>query len=253
MVIVNSLSMRANYKGIPINTSKNTHEEVFQLLDQPKTAKIIDIPSGNGAFVLRLKDHGFTNVWAVDIQNLMKFEHQQFVVSDMTQKINLDDNSLDSVVSIDGIEHIRSQDSFIKEVHRVLKPGGQLLLSTPNISSLRSRWKWFTTGHHHKCDAPLDEKNPNPLHHIAMISYPELRYLLHTCGFQITHVSTNQTKLASFLFLPFVPLVYLLTTLAYKKSGRRDKTEWLNKQVKQSMFTKALLFGETLIVKAVKV
>ncbi len=245
--------MRANYKGIPINTSKNTHEEVFQLLDQPKTAKIIDIPSGNGAFVRRLIDHGFTNVWAVDIQNLMKFEHQQFVVSDMTKKLNLDDNSLDSVVSIDGIEHIRSQDSFIKEVHRVLKPGGQLLLSTPNVSSLRSRWKWFTTGHHHKCDAPLDEKNPNPLHHIAMISYPELRYLLHTSGFQITQVSTNQTKLASFLFLPLVPFVYLMTSLAYKKSGRRDKTQWLNKQVKQSMFSKALLFGETLIVKAIKI
>jgi 2-polyprenyl-3-methyl-5-hydroxy-6-metoxy-1,4-benzoquinol methylase len=244
--------MRASYKGIPINTSKNTHEEVFRLINQPKDGKIIDIPSGNGAFVLRLKDHGFTNVWAVDIRNIMTFPHENFVLGDMTKGFNLPSSDLETVVCIDGIEHIREQDALVKEAHRVLKPGGHLVLSTPNISSLRSRWKWLVTGHHHKCDSPLDEKNPNPLHHVAMISFPELRYLLHTNGFKITEIRTNQCKFASWLYLPLVPLVYLMTSLVYRKTGRRDKTTEINNEVKSAMFSKAVLFGETIILKALK-
>ncbi len=83
---------------------------------------------------------------------------------------------------IDGIEHLRRPFDFIAEVRRVLRIGGEVILSTPNISSLRSRLRWLLTGHHHKCPAPLDERNPNPLHHINMISFPELRYLLHSNG-----------------------------------------------------------------------
>lgn len=41
--------MRSNYKGIPINTSKNTHEKVFDLLNQDTGNTIVDIPSGSGA------------------------------------------------------------------------------------------------------------------------------------------------------------------------------------------------------------
>lgn len=245
--------MRASYKGIPINTSENTHEVVFSLIDQPKDGKIIDIPSGNGAFVLRLNDHGFSNVWAVDIQNLMKFSHEKFIIGDMTRGLNLPTADLDTVVCIDGIEHIRGQDALVKEAHRVLKPGGHLILSTPNISSLRSRWKWFATGHHHKCDSPLDEKNPNPLHHIAMISFPELRYLLHTNGFRITEIQANRCKLGSWLFLPLVPFVYMMTSWVYRKTGKRDKTSNINKEVKKAMFSKSVLFGETLILKATKI
>lgn len=245
--------MRASYKGIPINTSKFTHEEVFKIIKQSPDAKIIDIPCGNGAFLLRLKDHGFTNIWAVDTQNLVKFSHDKFLVGDMTKKLDLENDSLDTVVCIDGIEHIRNQDAFIGEVRRVLKPGSQLIISTPNISSLRSRWKWFTTGHHHKCDAPLDENNPTPLHHVAMISFPELRYLLHTHGLKIVSVKTNQCKFASWLFLPFVPFVYLMTSMAYKKAARRDHTSQINREIKKTMFTKPVLFGETIIVEAIKV
>lgn len=244
--------MRRSYKNIPINTSQNTHETVFSLLEVNKDAAIADIPSGNGAFVMRLKDHGYQNVWALDIQNILKFPHEKFAVGDMTKSLNLGHQSLDALVCIDGIEHIYEQNTLIKEAHRVLKSGGQLIVSTPNISSIRSRLKWLMTGHHHKCDAPLDENHPNPLHHIAMISYPELRYLLHTNGFKTVKVATNQIKFASWLMLPLWPVVALVTYLSYRKTGKRDKTEKLNQDVYKFALSPSVFFGETLIIKAIK-
>jgi SAM-dependent methyltransferase len=245
--------MRNSYKGIEINTAKNIHEVVFQLINKDTNAKVVDIPSGYGAFVLRLIDNGFKNVVAIDIENILKIKHDRFSTGDMTKDLPMENNSIDTLVCIDGIEHIDKQFKFINEVSRVLKVGGELIISTPNISSLRSRWRWLMTGHHNKCKSPLDENNPNPLHHIGMISFPEMRYLLHTNGLIITGVTTNRIKHKSWIYVIFLPFSYLYTTLTYRKTGRKDGTKSINKEVKKSMFSYSVLFGETLIVKAEKI
>ena len=244
--------MRRNYKGISINTSKNTHEVVFSLIDMHPGKTIVDIPSGSGAFVQRLKDAGCDNIIAIDIENILDIAHDNFVVGDMTATLPLPDSSCDTVVCIDGIEHISRQFDFVKEVCRILKNKGEFIVSTPNISSLRSRWKWFTTGHHHKCNSPLDEDNPTPLHHIGMISFPEMRYLLHTNGFKLTEVKTNRIKPVSWLYAIFLPFIYLSTSWVYYKTGKKQNLSKLNRGVFSKMFSKEILFGETLIVKAIK-
>lgn len=52
------------------------------------------------------------------------------------------DNSFDFAVSFQVIEHIEDDKTFISEIHRILKPGGQLLLTTPNrpMSLTRNPW-----------------------------------------------------------------------------------------------------------------
>lgn len=245
--------MRRNYKGISINTSKNTHETVFEMVKKDTGITIVDIPSGSGAFVQRLKDHGFTDVLALDIENILKIDHDKFVQADMTEPLPVAESSVDTFVCIDGIEHISRQFDFIKEANRVLKRGGEIIISTPNISSLRSRWKWFLTGHHHKCNSPLDENNPTPLHHIGMVSFPEIRYMLHTNGFEINKVRTNRIKPVSWIYAVFLPFVYLTTLWVYTKRGKKEGTAEINKSIFRQVFSKALLFGETMIVKAVKV
>ncbi len=244
--------MRRSYKGISINTSKYTHEKVFDLIEKGTNSKIADIPSGSGAFVLRLKDNGFNNVMAIDIENTLEIDHDNFSVGDMTKDIPLEDNSIDVLTCIDGIEHISRQFHFVKEVRRIMKTGGEFIITTPNISSLRSRWRWFMTGHHNKCKTPLDEKNPDPLHHIGMISFPEIRYLLHTNGFRIDRITRNRIKLISWLYVIFIPFSFLFTSLVYYNAGRKQGTMAINKEVKKQLFSAAVLFGETLIVKAIK-
>jgi len=244
--------MGRNYKGISINTSINTHETVLNLISKNPNLKIVDIPCGSGAFISRLKDNGYHNLIALDIENILEIDHEDFVVGDMTENLPLEDNSTDVLVCIDGIEHIHRQFDFVKEVNRILKDGGEFIISTPNISSIRSRGKWLVSGHHHKCNSPLDENNPNPLHHIGMISFPEIRYMFHTNGFKIQEVTTNRIKWISWFYILFLPLVYLMTTGIYYKAGKREGTSKINKQIKKIMFSKSVLFGETLIVKSIK-
>jgi len=52
------------------------------------------------------------------------------------------DNTFDFAVTFQVIEHIQDDKTFISEIHRVLKPGGMMLLTTPNrlMSLTRNPW-----------------------------------------------------------------------------------------------------------------
>ena len=85
-----------------------------------------------------------------------------------------------------------------------------------------------------------------------MISFPELRYLLHTNGFKITEVTTNRIKPVSLVYFIFTPLVFLATLWVYIKNGKKQSTININKSILKTMFLTSVLWGETLIVKAKK-
>lgn len=52
------------------------------------------------------------------------------------------DGSFDFVISFQVIEHIRRDDDFVREVHRVLRPGGQFIVTTPNAPMSLTRNPW---------------------------------------------------------------------------------------------------------------
>ena len=237
--------------NIPENTSKNTHNVVAELLLEDKDCKrVLDIPSGAGAFTNRLLQKNI-EVHSADIENIMMVENKNFREADMNKRLPYEDNTFCAVVCIDGIEHIERPFDFVRECHRVLREGGKLIISTPNIHALRSRWRWLLTGHHNKCKSPLDEVNVTPLHHINMISFTEIRYLLHSNGFEIEKTTTNRIKPISYLYYPLVPLSYLSTLSSYNKEEKNPDQRKRNKEIMKSSFSKPLLFGETMIVKAV--
>jgi SAM-dependent methyltransferase len=52
------------------------------------------------------------------------------------------DRSFDTVVSFQVIEHVRRDRELVAEIYRVLRPGGQLIVSTPNIKMSLTRNPW---------------------------------------------------------------------------------------------------------------
>jgi SAM-dependent methyltransferase len=56
---------------------------------------------------------------------------EAFVFGDMT-KSDLPSDRFDLVVSVEVLEHVEDDESFVAEVWRVLKPGGKFLMTTPN-------------------------------------------------------------------------------------------------------------------------
>lgn len=241
------------HKGtISENTSKNTHNVVAHLLLEENTAgPILDIPSGAGAFTKRMMDLNKI-VYPGDIENILEVKNNNFKAVNMNDLLPYESSFFDAVVCIDGIEHLERPFDFIQECHRVIKSGGILIVSTPNINSIRSRWRWFWTSHHNKCKSPLNEYKPSPLHHINMMSYQRLRYILHTRGFKISKIATNRIKWISWVYILFAPLSFLCTNFVYKKEEKDADQKQANENIIKELFKKSLLFGETMIIKARK-
>ncbi len=75
----------------------------------------------------------------VQPENAPKIEFIQTNVPPLDQ---IETGSIDFVVSFQVIEHIVKDQKLIAEVHRVLKPGGQYIVSTPNIKTSLTRNPW---------------------------------------------------------------------------------------------------------------
>ncbi len=59
-------------------------------------------------------------------------EHISFFVADLVKKIDFPNGHFDCIVSFETFEHVTNQDAMLTEFKRVLKPGGILIISTPD-------------------------------------------------------------------------------------------------------------------------
>ena len=131
----------------------------------------------------------------------------------------------------------------------MLKPGGTLLLTTPNIVSLRSRVRFRGSGFFNQDPRPLRESTRHPLHHIGLMTFPDLRYALHTSGFRIADVAHTHIKPVSYLYAVLVPWAWIYTTIAFRKE--RDATQRAaNHEIRRALFSRSLLYGENVMVTA---
>lgn len=56
----------------------------------------------------------------------------EFYKADLNQKIDLPDNYSDVIISFETLEHVANQENMFREFKRLLKPGGFLIISTPD-------------------------------------------------------------------------------------------------------------------------
>ncbi|HEY0654012.1 MAG TPA: class I SAM-dependent methyltransferase [Chryseosolibacter sp.] len=100
---------------------------------------------GRGVDLLIRKSESFTAVDKIEslIKNLSeKFPQGKFMSMNIPPLGSLKDNTYDYVVSFQVIEHIKNDELFLREIHRVLKPGGIALLTTPNRKMSLTRNPW---------------------------------------------------------------------------------------------------------------
>jgi SAM-dependent methyltransferase len=239
------------YAGLRENASPNTHNVVAELISGiPGVKKILDIPCGEGAFTRRMQDRGF-EVHSGDRDNFFRVPGGDCIICDMDSSLLYPDGSFDAVACIDGIAHIKRPFDFIAECRRILRPQGCLVISIPNISALRSRGRWFLTGFHNKRKVPPDEERVFKRPIINMMSFDMLRYLLHTGGFSISEIRTNRIKPINWLYAGMVPFSYLATRWAFHRHEKNHNQRVRNRDILRQLFSREVLFGESIIVKAV--
>lgn len=215
-------------------------------------ARVLDAPCGGAAALTRaLRERGFDALGADLDPNAELRLGAAFARVNLDAPLPWPDQSFDAVFSTEGIEHLENHFSFLRETCRILKPGGLLVLTTPNIAALRSRVRFFGSGFFGRDSRPLNEASRHPLHHIGLATFPELRYELHMSGFQLIEVRYTHIKPISYLYAIYAPWVWLYTRLAFRKEKNAAQKE-RNKEILATLLSSPVLFGECLMLVAKK-
>jgi cyclopropane fatty-acyl-phospholipid synthase-like methyltransferase len=220
-------------------------------LGLPAGARILDAPCGSGALATALAERGFSAVGADVDTEAAAMLGPAFSQVNLNESLPWKEQTFDAVFSIEGIEHLENHFSFLREMCRILKPGGVLLLTTPNITALRSRVRYFGSGFFGRDSRPLNEAARHPLHHIGLSTFPELRYALHISGFRLVEVSHTHIKPISYLYAIYAPWMWLYTLMAFRKEKDLEQRK-RNKEIFSGLLSPSVLFGECLLLVAKK-
>lgn len=108
-----------------------------------RSAHILDIGSASGACLRLLQEAGYTHLHGVDLDSYLTEIKEEVLES--FHKVNLNKESLpyqnqsfDFITSFAVLEHVENAFHFARECARVLKSGGHMLVSLPNIYRINS-------------------------------------------------------------------------------------------------------------------
>lgn len=170
-----------------------THEIVLELIRKyfAKPVRMADLAAGEGAFSIKLKELGH-EVVAIDAssENWKAPEIElkiQNLDSEFAEKILSNDNKFDAVIAIEIIEHLENPFRFARECAKLLKKGGLLFLTTPNVEAVYSRLIFLYTG---RLNSFGEYETVRPAH-ITPIFKWKLDMLLAEAGFDIIEEDFN--------------------------------------------------------------
>jgi len=150
---------------------------------------------------------------------------------DLLRPLPYGDGTFDVVLLVEVIEHLENHRVAFGELARILKPGGVLILTTPNIMRLNSRFHFFWSGYHKTkrrfipFDTPLEQAHR---FHNYPIDLPILYYLSKQNGLELEHIGKSMVKgFSRFLLAVFgLPVVaYTWYTLLLREKNPTQRQE----------------------------
>ncbi|MFC2085574.1 class I SAM-dependent methyltransferase, partial [Bacteroidota bacterium] len=107
----------------------------------PPCGQILDIGGGNGFVTRRLIDEGYSTVLLepdpVGAYNAKTIRAVPEVICSTFEDIDIPPGSVSAVGCFDVIEHVEEDHFFLKNIYKILEPGGMLYIVVP-----AHQWLW---------------------------------------------------------------------------------------------------------------
>lgn len=162
------------------------YREVLRLT-KDYLGRYLDLGAGQGGFTKKLIEQGHTNIYACD-KSPEYFRLKGLICSrcDLNHEaLPYSANFFDMVVCTEVIEHLENPRHLVREIHRVLKAKGRVIISTPNVLSLRGRLSFLLRGYFSYCKKMYYEEESA---HITLLSRYDLLRIFREMDFKILKI-----------------------------------------------------------------
>ena len=161
------------------------------------SAMVLDVAAGAGNFSLRLAELGYSVTWNDLRDDLVDYVRQKHEKGDIQYapgnvfELGFE-NRFDVVVITEIIEHVAHPDDFLRKIGRMVKPGGHVVMTTPNGGYFRNYLPKFS-----ECPDPSQfeavQFKPNSDGHIFLLHEDEIPILAEKAGLTVEslRLSTN--------------------------------------------------------------
>ena len=112
-----------------------------------KTLKIIDAGCGKGELASALARSGHEVICADIMNNLSPASGLEFRQADFNRRLPFQDCCFDIVVCTEVIEHLENPRHVMREFKRIVKNGGSIIISMPNVLHPVGKLYFLLTGH----------------------------------------------------------------------------------------------------------
>ena len=154
---------------------------------------------------------------------------------------------------LEGVEHLVNPVAYIRELSRIVRPGGHIVLSTPNVMNFWSRLHFLFTGAYYQFNpAAVPELKPDEAAdrgHVFPLSYFQLRYLFGEHGVDVVQTMGDKykRKLLFPLYCLLLPAAWLATRSMLLRQGDPSAGK-RNRELTAHALSAPLLFSRSLVL-----
>ncbi len=180
------------------NDPYSSHSQIIEWIDREKPSEVLEVGTATGYLTSEMTKLGCVVTGIEQDPEMARIAQQhcqKMIVGDVEHLEFSELGTYDAIVLGDVVEHLRNPREFLQKTGKLLKPGGKILMSLPNVANIWVRLNLLFGRFNYSRVGILDET------HLRFFTLESSKKIANDSGLEV--ISTSVTPIPLPLILPF--------------------------------------------------
>jgi len=223
-------------------------QRVYGAIDlaQGRSGLALDLSAGDGLSSRLLAERG----WRV-ISTEYRTKKPGWVAANLDNDLPFRSDEFDLVLLLEVIEHLADIPHMLREISRVLAPGGIAIVTTPNRLNVTSRIHYLLSGYYKGRRAPLPYRyRPEDGRNWHVMGLNDLHWIAWGAGLRMDAIGRSRRKPRAMILYPLLyPFIAGFSWMLYVRGVKDPEQRAINRELYGFMTGPSLLMDENIVMR----